>query len=178
MTEAGWLACADPETLRRFVWFKRPQPLRKLVLWGAACFALTNRAAALEAFADGQMSRGELESEGVSAWFAREFPALMRPAYQAHHASCIRLLREVVGNPFDPNSHDLPLVTPTIISLALGAHHERIPATGHLDPARLAVLSDAVEEAGCTDDALLSHLRSPGRHVRGCWAVDSILGMG
>ena len=26
--------------------------------------------------------------------------------------------------------------------------------------------------AGCTDAELLGHLRSPGPHVRGCWAID------
>lgn len=48
--------------------------------------------------------------------------------------------------------------------------------TGALDPARLVVLADALEEAGCTEEALLRHMRSPGPHVRGCWAVDLILG--
>jgi hypothetical protein len=33
-----------------------------------------------------------------------------------------------------------------------------------------------VERAGCTDAALLGHLRGPGPHVRGCWAVDLVLG--
>lgn len=47
---------------------------------------------------------------------------------------------------------------------------------GTLDPARLAVLSDALEEAGCAEAALLTHLRSPGPHVRGCWALDLVLG--
>src|SRR5262249_50264666 len=32
----------------------------------------------------------------------------------------------------------------------------------------LLVLADALEDAGCTDDAILTHLRSPGPHVRGC----------
>lgn len=40
-----------------------------------------------------------------------------------------------------------------------------------LDPMRLAVLADAIEEAGCCDDGILGHLRGPGQHVRGCWAV-------
>lgn len=31
--------------------------------------------------------------------------------------------------------------------------------TGTLDPFRLAVLSDALEEAGCDDEAILRHLR-------------------
>ena len=34
----------------------------------------------------------------------------------------------------------------------------------------------ALEEAGCTDAQLLAHVRSPGPHVRGCFAVDAVLG--
>ena len=45
-----------------------------------------------------------------------------------------------------------------------------------LDPDRLAVLADALEEAGCDNADLLSHLRGPGPHVRGCWALDLLLG--
>jgi hypothetical protein len=41
---------------------------------------------------------------------------------------------------------------------------------------RLAVLADALEDAGCTDAELLGHLRGPGPHVRGCWALDKVLG--
>jgi len=40
----------------------------------------------------------------------------------------------------------------------------------------MPVLADALEEAGCTDADLLNHLRSPTPHVRGCWALDLILG--
>jgi hypothetical protein len=43
---------------------------------------------------------------------------------------------------------------------------------------RLPILGDALEDAGCGDDALLSHLRSPGPHARGCWALDLVLGKG
>jgi hypothetical protein len=39
----------------------------------------------------------------------------------------------------------------------------------------LPALADALEEAGCTDAALLGHLRSAAPHVRGCWALDHIL---
>jgi hypothetical protein len=41
---------------------------------------------------------------------------------------------------------------------------------------RLPVLADALEDADCTDPDLLGHLRSPGPHVRGCWALDLVLG--
>jgi hypothetical protein len=44
-----------------------------------------------------------------------------------------------------------------------------------LDEANLAVLADALEEAGCTNGEILEHLRKPGPHVRGCWAVDLVL---
>ena len=41
---------------------------------------------------------------------------------------------------------------------------------------RLPVLADALEEAGCTDAAILEHCRGPGPHVRGCWVIDLLLG--
>jgi hypothetical protein len=41
---------------------------------------------------------------------------------------------------------------------------------------RLPVLADALEDAGCSDPYLLGHLRGPGPHARGCWAVDLLLG--
>jgi hypothetical protein len=41
---------------------------------------------------------------------------------------------------------------------------------------RLPILADALLDAGCEDEALIQHCRSPGPHVRGCWAVDLIMG--
>jgi hypothetical protein len=43
---------------------------------------------------------------------------------------------------------------------------------------RLPILADALLDAGCDNEELLAHLRSEGPHVRGCWAVDLILGKG
>jgi hypothetical protein len=40
----------------------------------------------------------------------------------------------------------------------------------------LPVLADRLEEAGCTDAALLGHLRGPGPHVLGCHGLDAVLG--
>jgi hypothetical protein len=37
-------------------------------------------------------------------------------------------------------------------------------------------LADALKEADCTDEAILRHLRQQGPHVRGCWALDLVLG--
>jgi hypothetical protein len=41
---------------------------------------------------------------------------------------------------------------------------------------RLPVLADALEDVGCTDEVIIRHLRGPGPHVKGCWAVDLLLG--
>jgi hypothetical protein len=63
-----------------------------------------------------------------------------------------------------------------VVALAQAAYDQRELPSGQLDIARLAVLADAQEEAGCTDADLLNHCRQPGVHVRGCWAVDLLLG--
>jgi hypothetical protein len=47
---------------------------------------------------------------------------------------------------------------------------------GTLVPLRLAVLADALEEAGCDNTDMMLHLRSPGPHVRGCWPIDLLTG--
>jgi hypothetical protein len=86
------------------------------------------------------------------------------------------LLRDVFCGPSRPATVDPAWLRPSFVSFARAAYDERILPSGHLDNARLAVLSDALEEAGCSDEAILSHLRSPGPHVRGCWALDLIMG--
>jgi hypothetical protein len=41
----------------------------------------------------------------------------------------------------------------------------------------LPILADALQEAECDSDDLLKHLRDPqAAHVRGCWALDLVLG--
>jgi hypothetical protein len=63
-----------------------------------------------------------------------------------------------------------------IPKLAQALYEDRQLPSGHLDAARLAVLADMLEEAGCADPQVLGHLRGPGPHVRGCFAVDLLLG--
>jgi hypothetical protein len=85
-------------------------------------------------------------------------------------------MSDIFGNPSQPGAFDLSWRTPMLPSLAQAAYKERELPSGHLDNARLAVLADALEESGCSEEAILSHLRSSGPHVRGCWALDLILG--
>jgi hypothetical protein len=100
----------------------------------------------------------------------------VRRAESAEHGD---LLRCLFGNPF----REVP-IAPSILAwndgcimrLAQAAYEDRHLLEGTLDRTRLAVLADAIEESGYSDTELLGHLRSPGPHVRGCHAVDSILG--
>ena len=95
-------------------------------------------------------------------------------ALRAEQAVQAGLIRCVFASPF--HNSVSPAHSPMTSSLAVGACAARGLPSGHLDNARLAVLSDALEDAGCSDAAILSHLRSPAPHVRGCWALDLILG--
>jgi hypothetical protein len=85
------------------------------------------------------------------------------------------LLRDIFS-PFRRLPLPLAWQTPQLVALAQAAYDQRELPAGTLDLARLAVLADALEESGCDQADLLAHLRGPGPHVRGCWAVDLILG--
>jgi hypothetical protein len=63
----------------------------------------------------------------------------------------------------------------TVVRLARHGYRERSLPAGTLDADRLAVLADALEDAGCGDEHVLAHLRSGAAHIRGCWALDAIL---
>jgi hypothetical protein len=85
-----------------------------------------------------------------------------------HHCD---LLRDVVGNPFrrvTVRPEWLAWDRGVVVRLA-----EHIYRESSFD--ELPVLGDALEEAGCRDETLLTHCRSAGVHVRGCWLVDRIL---
>jgi hypothetical protein len=94
---------------------------------------------------------------------------------QERRAEC-HLLHEVFGNPFRPVTAAPAWQTPDVVALARAAYEQRELPAGTLDTSRLAVLADALDDAGCDQPDLLAHLRSPGPHVRGCWAVDLLLG--
>ena len=89
-------------------------------------------------------------------------------------------LHDIIGNPFRP----MPALPAPVLSwhdrlvprLAQSIYDERLLPEGTLDNSRLAILSGALLDASCKDETLLGHLWSPGPHVRGCFAVDIILG--
>jgi len=78
-------------------------------------------------------------------------------------------LREIICNPFRPLSFNLSWQTSTVQQLAEAIYQEKA-----FD--RLPILADALEDSGCDNAELLNHFRQPGEHVRGCWALDLVLG--
>jgi hypothetical protein len=96
-------------------------------------------------------------------------------ALTAIRAAHVELLRDIVGNPSTLLAVEPAWRTPDVLALATSAYEERSLPSGHLDNARLAVLADALEDAGASGP-LPEHLRSPGPHVRGCHALDALLG--
>jgi hypothetical protein len=98
------------------------------------------------------------------------------PAAVAEREVQAALLRDVFGNPFRPVALNPAWRTPTVTALATAAYEERHLPAGTLDSDRLAILADALEDAGCENADILTHLRGPGPHVRGCWVIDLLLG--
>ena len=60
-------------------------------------------------------------------------------------------------------------LTSDAVALARGIYDERA-----FD--RMPILADALQDAGCVNDEVLTHCRGEVVHVRGCWVVDLLLG--
>jgi hypothetical protein len=103
---------------------------------------------------------GTLDRCAIAATFGDKLPA----------ADLVAVLRHYVDDltgPADGGQVDARWRTEDVVGLARGIYEERA-----FD--RLPLLADALMDAGCNDDAILSHNRSAGPHVRGCWVVDRV----
>jgi hypothetical protein len=79
------------------------------------------------------------------------------------------LLHDIFGNPFCPSVVERSWLTAAVVTLAAHVYYERA-----FD--QMPRLADALLDAGCDDEELKEHCRSGGPHVRGCWAIDLLLG--
>jgi hypothetical protein len=138
-----------------------------------------------------QAAESAIDAPGVAAHVAvygfdpndppttEERQAAYRDLEAAERAMQGCLLRCVFGNPFRPVAISPAILAwndALVVRLAQAAYDERHLPEGTLNNGRLAVLADALEEAGCDNADILAHCRQPGDHVRGCWVVDAILG--
>jgi hypothetical protein len=93
-------------------------------------------------------------------------------ASDAEAHALARLVREVIGNPFR-----LVVINPFWLHASngiVGSLARLFDEEGRFG--ELPFLADALQDVGCSDEALLGHLREPLGHVRGCWALDLLLG--
>lgn len=163
--------------------------------WGAGWFSPAALAAyargidAAEAFADGHLGRRELHAVRAATggpWnvfslpvgHTRLAPATIIPTL-GHFANEFKLptprrlaelLREIFGNPFCPVTFSPEWRTDTAVAVARQMYESR-------DFSAMPILADALQDAGCDAEELLAHCRDAAQvHVRGCWAVDLVLG--
>jgi hypothetical protein len=202
VTEAEWLACADPQPMLAFLRGKASD--RKLRLFAVACARAVwdlledercrHAVAVGERYADRQATEAELRAASETAWQAVD----SCPA-EANYAAQSTVETSPYDGAVDGARHaaqdDMPLKDQCALLRDIFGNPFR-PA--HTDPAwlawndgtvvkvaqgiyderafeRLPILADALEGAGCDDADVLGHLRQECEHVRGCWPVDLIL---
>jgi hypothetical protein len=109
---------------------------------------------------------------GYVAWEVRTAADAPRYGPNRYSEGCrpqADLLRDIFGTPFRPPVLQPAWLTSTDISLARQMYDTR-------DFAAMPILADALQDAGCDGDGLLTHCRGPGPHVRGCHVADAVLG--
>lgn len=202
MTEAEWLAGEDPLAMLVFLRYLSMSG-RKYRLYACAVVRefwqhldderSRQAVETAERLADGEVTRKQL-AEGEARTAARQASGgamarktLLRSARMAATDVTVfgqpplaDLLRCVFRHPSRPPLTADPAWLASnggaVRAIAQGVYTERQLPRGTLDPDRLLVLSDALQEAGCDDEDILGHLRRPGPHIRGCWVVDLLLG--
>jgi hypothetical protein len=208
MTEAEWLTCARPEAMLEFLRGKASdRKLRLLAV--ACCRTAVSEVDPDGEESRQDLQLAEQMAEGISTptdgldyyyGFYSVFHGGGGAAEWACHAATgpsawdaaseviIKLddalwdhggtnagvicLREIFGNPFRPLACDPAWLTSTVVALAEGIYADRA-----FD--RMPILADALQDAGCNNEDILTHCRDTQRtHVRGCWVIDLLTGRG
>ena len=91
------------------------------------------------------------------------------PEYAAELVVQADLCRDVFENPWRPRRVRPAWRTADVLALAGAMYESR-------DFGAMPILADALQDAGCDDEEVLSHCREDREHVRGCWVVDLLLG--
>jgi hypothetical protein len=80
------------------------------------------------------------------------------------------ILRDIFGNPFREIAFSPDWRTLDAVAIARTMYESR-------DFGAMPILADALQDAGCDNEDILTHCRDTNQtHVRGCWVVDLVLG--
>ena len=204
MTEAEWLACAEPQTILDHLRGRATD--RKLRLFACACCRLrwesltdpASRAAVTvaEKYADGEAPPQELKMVRRAAYTQWRFPNPMAawhaadarardgacaaaesvaPRHGAGRDECgMRLQCDFLRCIFGNPFRPVTFSPDWRTSTAVTLARQMYDAR---DFSAMPILADALQDAGCDNDESLAHCRDPkGVHVRGCWVCDLALG--
>ncbi len=201
MTESEWRSAVEPHAMLDYLQNIGKPSDRKLRLFAVACSRRIwsmiddlGRAAvgAAEDFADGRLGSDELRAArlacqgtgGQASWYA----AATSPAIAARNAARsaqagaathsnvaeelfaqASLVREIFGDPFVPVSVNELWLMPGAVKLGQAIYDDRAFDQMH-------ILAAELENACCTNVEIFNHCKGSGPHVRGCWALDILLG--
>ena len=137
----------------------------------AACAAVASPAEALRTVFQAYRQKAIRDAVYHCALPREEVEAVATATAEEHDLQC-ELLYEVFGNPYRPvtlEPHVSRWNNSCVVKLARVIYDER---RWH----ELPILGDALADAGCVNETLLAHFYQVGEHVRGCWALDVVLG--
>jgi hypothetical protein len=120
----------------------------------------------------GHLGRGAIKvaRKAGERRFRAHFAEQLDRARQADRRALCAVVYDLLGNPFDPSAIArawLEADGGRVRQVAAGIEREGCFA-------EMAVLGDALQDAGCADARLLDHCLED-RHYRGCWVVDLLL---
>ena len=205
-TETWWLKSYDYTTMMKFMGARLSARKRLLFGCATARMVWKhvvkprNRNAVLtsEAYADGLATRDEMEAAWMNLAWERamysewhivaltaglpysaptqadrdRFARANTAPFERSREEWSDALRDIAGNPFQERvlrPHWLLADDRAATALAESIYDEHAFE-------RLPILADALEDGGCDGEPILAHLRGPGPHFRGCWALDLVLG--
>jgi hypothetical protein len=182
MTEEVWLTATDPWLLVRQV--RNRANDRKMLLVCLAAIKATCPDAdprwlnVVEQYADGRLSRDELRKrygfDGGYVCIPEEPWEWIESIVDGDDVELPRsnelllgLIRDIF--PFHPITLSPSWLTSTVVSLAQQMYDSR-------DFSAMPILADALQDASCDNETILTHCRGAGPHVRGCFVIDLLTG--
>jgi hypothetical protein len=186
MTEEEWLACDDCRKIWEVLKSKKSKRTTHRTMrfylaafWGWQALRLTpketqqvlDQAAVAERWAETGTRPKEAKTNRIIHYLNAKMAITKTTrapyGWKKPEAIAIQvtLLHCIFGNPFHPITLSPSWLTSTVVSLANQMYDSR-------DFSAMPILADALMDASCDNEEILTHCRGPGPHVRGCFVID------